>query len=101
MACSLFGPVLHIHAKAIPHIPGTNVPLPMPFLLLHRFPILNSIRDCSMFLVMLSLCLAVLAGYGVSGILRGVRCKALVFSSILAICFLDSLILPFPTRRYG
>ncbi|WP_244083434.1 hypothetical protein [Desulforhabdus sp. TSK] len=93
------GPVLHIHAKAISYIPGTNVPLPMPFLLLHRLPILNSIRDCSMFLVMPSLCLAVLAGYGVSGILRRVRCKPLVFSSILAICFLDSLILPFPTHR--
>lgn len=93
------GPVLHVNGTPIPQIPGTTVPLPMPFLLLHELPIFNSIRDCSMFLVMSSLCLAVLAGYGVSCIMGRVRRKKLVFLGILGICFLDCLILPFPTHR--
>jgi len=91
------GPMLHVNGRTIFGSQQWSVPL--PFILFHKLPVLNAIRDCSMFLIVSSLCLAILVGYGVKAILDRVTRKAIGYAAILALVALDTITLQFPTYR--
>lgn len=90
------GPILHVGGQTNLHLLGVPVIIPLPFLLLHKLPLFSALRDCSMFLVMSSLCLAVTAGYGVNWILRRSSHPLLVYCCIIVVLLADQLHIPFP-----
>ena len=91
------GPRLHVHGESIFHLWGKTFSVPLPFVLFHKLPILNAIRDLSMFLMMSSLCLSVLAGYGVRSLLRKAAQPSVIYTAVVGVILLDCLMIPFPT----
>ncbi|MBN1217791.1 MAG: hypothetical protein JXM69_02595 [Anaerolineae bacterium] len=63
------GPLLTINGQNRFDLDGLEVTFPMPFALLHYIPVINAHRVPNRFGIPLSLCLAVLVGYGVNWLL--------------------------------
>ena len=60
------GPVLQINGSRIQWLFSPNIPLLMPYRLIENLPIINISRSPDRFDMPLTLCLAVLAGYGIN-----------------------------------
>ena len=93
------GPSLHIQGQSVFYIGNTAFSVPLPFALFHKAPVLNALRDCSMFLIMSTLCLAVLVGYGVKNLLTWVGNRHAVYGVLMTLLLFDSLVIPFPTVK--
>lgn len=90
------GPFLHILGESGFHLFGNEFRVPLPFKAFRMIPIFDAVRDCSMFLAMSTLAIAILAGFGFKRILEKVTHKRLFFCVFLCILILDSSIYPFP-----
>lgn len=90
------GPLLHVGGQAVFRILDCSIMVPLPFLLLHKLPLFSALRDCSMFLVVSTLCLALLTGYGVKWILERSPHRAVVYCCIITVMLVDQLAVPFP-----
>lgn len=64
------GPLLQLNGRSTFDLDGLQVNLPLPFILLHYIPIVKANRVPNRFSVVLMLCLAVLAGFGLYWLLR-------------------------------
>lgn len=95
------GPVLHVAGHDGFQWFGRTVSVPLPFVWLHRLPVFDAIRDCSMFLVISSLCLAILAGYGAAALLDRFKPGALIFGCLLIVLVTDSMMFPYPLQPVG
>lgn len=95
------GPLLHLGGRDQFSWFGRTFSIPLPFVWFHRLPVFDAIRDCSMFLVMSTLALAVLAGYGAASVLERVRRKHLGFALLLAALAAEQLMLPYPLKPVG
>ena len=95
------GPVLHVGGRDQFGWFGRTVSIPLPFVWFHWLPVFDAIRDCSMFLVMSTLALAVLAGYGAASVIECARRKRLVFGLLLAALAAEQLMLPYPLKPVG
>lgn len=106
-ACVLFffllalGPVLQINGNQIYWLFSPNFDLIMPYRLIEKLPVLNISRSPDRFDMPLTLCLAVLAGYGANVLLntwRG-RLRLPVRGALLCVCFVALVLVeltPFP-----
>jgi len=97
----MLGPVLHINGQYIFDLDGLPIRFPLPFILLHYIPFFKGNRYPSRFVVVLMLCLAVLAAWGLAWLLarlaRWAGGGAKVVAAI-ALCLLafESLSIPLP-----
>ncbi len=64
------GPVLQVNGQQVRGLFGSPISLPMPYQLIEKVPLLNISRSPDRFDMPLTLCLAVLAGYGTNVLLR-------------------------------
>lgn len=67
------GPVLHIAGRWVHNLDGLLVRIPLPFIILHYIPLIKANRYPSRLQVLVVLCLAVLAAYGVMVVLNRTR----------------------------
>ena len=110
-AVVMLGPVLHINGQYIFDLDGLAIRVPLPFILLHYIPLSKGNRYPSRYTVMLALCLAVLAAWGVAWLLgrlaathqsasqcsrRSAWTAAVVFVLILGLVSFESLSVPLP-----
>jgi len=63
------GPVLQINGQSVFNFDGLKATFPLPFIALHYIPIVRGNRAPNRFSVLLLLCVAVLAGYGLAWLL--------------------------------
>ena len=63
------GPLLTINGRNHFNLDGLEVTFPLPFALLHYLPVINAHRVPNRFGIPLTLCMAVLVGYGVTWLL--------------------------------
>ncbi len=97
------GPYLHFKGSPEFSFAGLEFQIPLPLLLLHQIPVLGAVRDCSMFMFMAFISLALVAGFGARALLCRVRktwtgfCLTLILGGLI---FLDFTILPFPVFQY-
>ncbi len=59
------GPLLQVNGRSTFDLDGLQVNVPLPFILLHYIPVVKANRVPNRFSVVLMLCLAVLAGFGI------------------------------------
>jgi len=97
------GPFLHIMGCFFYLVDGVPLTFPLPSLLLHFVPVLGAARAPSRYAVMLMLCLAVLAGYGVRCVLAWVSSakrrpwvETGAFAAVSLALLVDFLSVPFP-----
>ncbi|MGQ9584184.1 MAG: interleukin-like EMT inducer domain-containing protein [Anaerolineae bacterium] len=64
------GPLLQINGQSVFDLDGLQVSFPLPFIILHYIPFVRGNRAPNRFSVLLLLCVAVLAGYGLAWLLR-------------------------------
>lgn len=100
----MLGPVLHINGQYIFDLDGLPIRFPLPFILLHYIPFFKGNRYPSRFVVLLMLCLAILAAWGLAWLLarlaRRTDSGAKVMAGI-ALCLLafESLSVPLPLSK--
>jgi hypothetical protein len=96
------GPVLHIAGLRSVPCEGINVYIPLPYLILMNLPILSLLRVTSRWDVLLMLCLALLAGYGIKYIMdryvgqRASRRGVLLLLLISSLVLFEFLSIPYP-----
>lgn len=91
------GPVLQFNGESLLTSQGINLPLPHQ-LLYQTIPFLDNCRTVGRFFVIATLGYAVLAGYGLSELLKyKPRKKPLVFTVISCLIILEYLCIPYPT----
>ncbi len=101
------GPVLQINGKSVFDFDGLQVRFPLPFILLHYLPVVRGNRAPNRFSVLLLLCAAVLAGYGLAWLLgraraalvrrgKGSSALPLVAAVVVAGALLEHLAVPLP-----
>jgi hypothetical protein len=94
------GPFLHINGMGTFELGGTSVWFPLPYLPMLHIPVLKAMRGPSRFAIMCMLALAVLAGYGVSHLLKRFEGKVVAglgfLGLIIAIIGLEFSIVPVP-----
>ncbi|HYP20509.1 MAG TPA: hypothetical protein VEY08_10575 [Chloroflexia bacterium] len=99
------GPVLQINGNQIQWLFSPNLPLVMPYQLLEKLPVFSISRSPDRFDMPLTLCLAVLAGYGTNVLLNTwwprLRVSArggLLFAGFLALVLVELTPFPYPQR---
>lgn len=95
------GPVLQINGSQIQWIFSPQIPLVMPYKLIEGLPILNISRSPDRFDMPLTLCLSILAGYGVNVLLSRVwprltQARRGAYISVAAIGLIALELFPFP-----
>jgi hypothetical protein len=95
------GPVLQINGQQVRWIFSPSVPLVMPYRILESLPVFNISRSPDRFDMPVTLCLALLAGYGVSALSgrldRGVSAqRPALFLSTVAVALIVIELMPFP-----
>lgn len=106
-ACFSLGPLLQVNGRSVFNLDGLQVSFPMPFILLHYIPVVRGNRAPNRFSVLLLLCVAVLAGYGLAWMLAkaerllvpGRRRKGLLAAVgvvVVAGALLEHLAVPLP-----
>jgi hypothetical protein len=96
------GPVLQVNGQQVRWIGSPSVPLVMPYRLLESLPVFNISRSPDRFDMPLTLCLAVLAGYGVNalagrfGRALGKRLRTSMAVSLIAVVLIVVELMPFP-----
>jgi len=95
------GPLLHVKGLRSIACEGLNVYIPLPYLILMHLPIFSLLRVTSRWDMLLMLCLALLAGYGIKYVLdkydgqsASRRCIILLLVSCLVI--FEFLSVPYP-----
>jgi hypothetical protein len=99
------GPVLQINGNQVQWLLSPNLPLVMPYQLLEKLPVFSISRSPDRFDMPLTLCLAVLAGYGTNVLLNtwwprlrlSVR-GGLLFAGFLALVLVELTPFPYPQR---
>jgi hypothetical protein len=89
------GPLLHVAGTWVFQIDGVPITIPLPGLLLRFLPITNGIRVMSRFDVMVTLCLSVLVGLGLTALSRGGSAspsRSLLRGGLAALCGLAILL---------
>lgn len=95
------GPVLHIDGKTLSSVSHLEIIGLLPFAWFHKIPVFNAIRDCSMFLIIASLCMALIVGFGVKGIRDRFPRRQQFYSVLITLVVLfDLLIVPFPLFKF-
>ena len=99
------GPILQVNGKQIINLFGTRLGIPMPYNLLEKMPLLNISRSPDRFDMPLTLCLAVLAGYGANVLLRTwrrggplTRRGSLLVLAITCLIAIELFPAPYPQR---
>lgn len=99
------GPVLQINGHQVQWLFSPNFRLVMPYQLVEKLPVLNISRSPDRFDMPLTLCLAVLAGYGTNVLLntwwprlRLASRGALLFGGFLALIVVELTPFPYPQR---
>jgi len=84
------GPSLHVH--------GTDRGVPLPLALLHAVPPVSGVRDLSMYVIPLMLCVAVLAAAGLDIVVRGRKrgTRRALAAFAFALVAAEYAVLPFP-----
>ncbi|MGC8837574.1 MAG: interleukin-like EMT inducer domain-containing protein [Anaerolineae bacterium] len=101
------GPVLQVNGQSVFDFDGLQVRFPLPFILLHYMPVVRGNRAPNRFSVLLLLCVAVLAGYGLAWLLgraraalvqrgKGTALLPLVAVVVVAGALLEHLAVPLP-----
>lgn len=93
------GPKLHILGHSTFYLSGHPRSIPLPLAILHKIPLLNALRDCSMFLAFSTLAISVLAGFGFKAVLLKGKHRKLIFSLLMLVLLFDFSMLPFPTFK--
>jgi len=80
------------------HVSGTERPVPLPLSVIHAVPPISGVRDLSMYVVPLMLCLALLAAIGFQVLTRGrtPRARAAMAAGAFALVAAEYAIVPFP-----
>lgn len=97
----MLGPVLHINGQYVFDLDGLPIRFPLPFILLHYIPFFKGNRYPSRFVVLLMLCLAMLAAWGLAWLLTrtarrtGSGAKVVAGAALCLLAF-DSLSIPLP-----
>ncbi|HET6313320.1 MAG TPA: hypothetical protein VFH60_05745 [Chloroflexia bacterium] len=99
------GPVLQINGNQVLWLFSPNLPLVMPYQLLEKLPVFSISRSPDRFDMPLTLCLAVLAGYGTNVLLNTwwprLRVSArggLLFAGFLVLVLVELTPFPYPQR---
>ena len=99
------GPILQINGHQIKWLFSPSFELIMPYRLVEKLPVLNISRSPDRFDMPLTLCLAVLAGYGTNVLLntwwpkmRFAARGALLFAGFLALVIVELTPFPYPQR---
>jgi hypothetical protein len=90
------GPLLQINGRSIFDLDGLLVSVPLPFIVLHYLPVVKANRVPNRFSVVLMLALAVMAGFGISFLLRKLatsRGRMVRWASALLALLLAALVL--------
>ena len=95
------GPLLHVKGLLSIVCEGINVHIPLPYLILMRLPIFSLLRVTSRWDLLLMLCLALLAGYGIKYILdnyggHGVNRRNIILLLISCLVIFEFLSVPYP-----
>jgi len=101
------GPILQVNGQSVFDFDGLQVRFPLPFILLHYIPVVRGNRAPNRFSVLLLLCVAVLAGYGLAWLLgraraalirrgKGTSALPLVAAAVVAGALLEHLAVPLP-----
>lgn len=94
------GPVLQVGGAQVRSLGSPGVPLLMPYALLEHLPALNISRSPDRFTMPLTLCLGVLAGYGLTYLLARFRLPRSRFTgpvlAVAAIALIALELFPFP-----
>jgi hypothetical protein len=99
------GPVLQINGNQIQWLFSPNFPLFMPYQLVEKLPVLSISRSPDRFDMPLTLCLAVLTGYGTNVLLntwwprmRLTRRGTLLCAGFVALALVELMPFPYPQR---
>lgn len=99
------GPVLQINGNQIQWLFSPNFQLIMPYQIVEKLPVISISRSPDRFDMPLTLCLAVLAGYGTNVLLntwwprlRFAARGALLFAGFLALVLMELTPFPYPQR---
>ena len=94
------GPVLQVNGIQVRSVPFTGIPLLMPYGLLENLPVFNISRSPDRFDMPLTLCLAVLVGYGITALavrISNARLgKPAMILSLIAVALIVVELMPFP-----
>lgn len=91
------GPVLHLNGKPLLTNPGINIPLPHQ-ILYQMIPFLDNCRTVGRFFIIATLGYTVLAGYGISELLKyKAEKKTLILTVVSCLLILEYLCIPYPT----
>jgi hypothetical protein len=93
------GPFLHLYGRDTLELGGISLWFPLPYFPLLFIPVLKAMRGLSRFSIMCMLALAVLAGYGVTHLLKRFEGKAAalgILGLLITIIGLEFAIVPVP-----
>ena len=93
------GPILHINGQSQFTVSGHEFTIPLPLSLLYTLPVFSSIRDCSIYLHLAFLALAVLSGFGFHALASRIssqKMRRALYAGTLGLILFDFSIIPFP-----
>lgn len=93
------GPLLTINGQNRFNLDGLEVTVPLPFAILHYLPLINANRVPNRFGILVTLCLAVLVGYGLFWLLNRWRASGMQWATFIivgALLLADQYSVPLP-----